>query len=134
MIKCCLQQVSSERTNHSSHQRALGISKGKGELDIRAGVWWVQGRTYLCKKLDLGSKVAMVRAADLKYYTKTRDFTDVHVVGGRSAYPARVSNPHPRPPFMRCTSAYVPACTLCGVLFVYCQHAIMNIPCRCTGV
>ena len=33
----------------------------------------------------------MVRAADLKYYTKTRDYTDVHVVGGRSAYPTRVS-------------------------------------------
>ena len=53
----------------------------------------MQGRTYLCKKLDLGSKVAMVRAADLKYYT--RDFTDVHVVGGRSAYPTRVSTPLP---------------------------------------
>ena len=53
----------------------------------------MQGRTYLCKKLDLGSKVAMVRAADLKYYTKTRDFTDVHVVGGHTAYPVRVSDP-----------------------------------------
>ena len=51
----------------------------------------LQGRTYLCKKLDLGSKVAMVRPADLKYYTKTRDFTDVHVVGGHTAYPVRVS-------------------------------------------
>ena len=50
----------------------------------------LQGRTYLCKKLDLGSKVAMVRSADLKYYTKTRDFTDVHVVGGHTAYPVRV--------------------------------------------
>ena len=45
-----------------------------------------QGRTYLCKKLDLGSKVAVVRPADLKYYTKTRDFTDVHVIGGRKAF------------------------------------------------
>lgn len=51
----------------------------------------LQGRTYLCKKLDLGSKVATVRSADLKYYTKTRDFTDVHVVGGHTAYPVRVS-------------------------------------------
>ncbi len=46
----------------------------------------VQGRTYLCKKLDLSSKVAVVRPADLKYYTKTRDFCDVHVIGGRTAY------------------------------------------------
>jgi hypothetical protein len=34
----------------------------------------------------LSSKVAVVRPADLKYYTKTRDFTDVHVIGGRKAY------------------------------------------------
>ncbi len=46
----------------------------------------MQGRTYLCKKLDLSSKVAVVRPADLKYYTKTRDFTDVYVVGGKTAY------------------------------------------------
>ena len=50
----------------------------------------LQGRTYLCKKLDLGTKVATVRAADLKYYTKTRDFTDVHVVGGHTAYAVKV--------------------------------------------
>lgn len=47
---------------------------------------YAQGRTYLCKKLDLSSKVAVVRPADLKYYTKTRDFTDVYVVGGKTAY------------------------------------------------
>jgi hypothetical protein len=29
-----------------------------------------QGRTYLCKKLDLDSRVAVVRPADVKYYTK----------------------------------------------------------------
>ena len=27
-----------------------------------------------------------MRPADLKYYTKTRDFTDVYVVGGKTAY------------------------------------------------
>ncbi len=31
-------------------------------------------------------QVAVVRPADLKYYTKTRDFTDVHVIGGRKAF------------------------------------------------
>lgn len=51
----------------------------------------VQGRTYLCKKLDLDSKVATVRPADLKYYTKVRDMCDIHVVGGRLAFPSRVS-------------------------------------------
>lgn len=53
---------------------------------LRAVSTDAQGRTYLCKKLDLSSKVAVVRPADLKYYTKTRDFTDVHVIGGRKAY------------------------------------------------
>lgn len=46
----------------------------------------LQGRPYLCSSLDLHSRVAKVRAADVKYYTKLRDFTDVHVTGGRVAY------------------------------------------------
>jgi ATP-dependent helicase YprA (DUF1998 family) len=45
-----------------------------------------QGRSYLCKKLDLERRLAIVRPADLKYYTKTRDFTDISIVGGRTAY------------------------------------------------
>lgn len=50
-----------------------------------------QGRTYLCKQLDLGSKVAVVRPADVKYYTKTVDFVDVLVTGGNVAFPAEAS-------------------------------------------
>lgn len=50
----------------------------------------MQGRTYLCKKLDLDSRVATVRPADLKYYTKVRDYCDVHVTGGRAYYQAAV--------------------------------------------
>lgn len=53
---------------------------------IQRKMMGLQGRTYLCKKLDLSSRVAVVRPADLKYYTKTRDFCDVHVIGGRTAY------------------------------------------------
>ena len=34
--------------------------------------------------------MAIVRPADLKYYTKVRDFCDVHVTGGRAYYPAAV--------------------------------------------
>ncbi|KAL0027014.1 hypothetical protein WJX79_008750 [Trebouxia sp. C0005] len=69
------------------------IEESKAFYEVYDGaVYMFQGRTYLCKKLDLGSKVAMVRAADLKYYTKTRDFTDVHVVGGHTAYPVRIGN------------------------------------------
>ena len=63
-----------------------------------------QGRTYLCKKLDLDSKVAVVRPADLKYYTKVRDYTDVHVTGGRAYYPAAVRLQ------MFCSAWLIPEC------------------------
>jgi hypothetical protein len=53
-------------------------------------IFTCQGRTYLCKRLDLGERLAVVRPADLKYYTKTRDFCDVHVIGGRALLPHNV--------------------------------------------
>lgn len=40
-----------------------------------------QGKTYLVKHLDLSSKVAWCQQADVKYYTKIRDYTDIHVIG-----------------------------------------------------
>lgn len=46
-----------------------------------------QARPYLCKKLDLSARVALVRPADVKYYTKVADYQDVHVTGGKCAYP-----------------------------------------------
>lgn len=52
-----------------------------------------QGRTYLCKKLDLDARVAVVRPADLKYYTKCIDYTDVHVRGGKAAYKPAPATP-----------------------------------------
>jgi DEAD/DEAH box helicase domain-containing protein len=45
-------------------------------------VYLRQGKTYLVEKLDLSSKTAFCKEADLKYYTKTRDYTDIHVIGG----------------------------------------------------
>jgi len=63
------------------------IEESKAFYEVYDGaVYLYQGRTYLCKKLDLGARVATVRPADLKYYTKTRDFCDVHVLGLRAAY------------------------------------------------
>ncbi|CAM6028034.1 unnamed protein product [Sphagnum balticum] len=40
------------------------------------------GITLASRSLDIAAKVALCQEADLKYYTKTRDFTDVHVLGG----------------------------------------------------
>ena len=48
----------------------------------------MQGRTYLCKKLDLTTKTAIVRPVDVKYYTSIREHVDINVVGGRAAYPS----------------------------------------------
>lgn len=50
-----------------------------------AALHLVQGRSYYCKQLDLGQRVALVRKADVRYYTRVRDYTDVHVTGGRRA-------------------------------------------------
>ncbi|TYH99085.1 hypothetical protein ES332_A11G042300v1 [Gossypium tomentosum] len=54
-------------------------------------VYLHQGRTYLVKNLDLSRKIAYCEKAVVDYYTKTRDYTDIHIVGGKIAYPARVS-------------------------------------------
>lgn len=41
-----------------------------------------QGKTYMVKELDISEKIAFCHGADLQYYTKTRDYTDIHVLGG----------------------------------------------------
>lgn len=50
-------------------------------------IYMHQGRTYLCKRLDVQAQQAIVRPVDVKYYTVVVDITDVHVCGGRLAYP-----------------------------------------------
>lgn len=41
-----------------------------------------QGNTYLVTSLDTWSKEALCKAANLDYYTKPRDCTRVHIMGG----------------------------------------------------
>lgn len=43
-----------------------------------------QGKTYLVKELDVSTKIAFCQVADLDYYTRSRDYTDVHVIGGET--------------------------------------------------
>lgn len=45
-------------------------------------VYLHQGHNYLVKELNIPDKIAFCEKANLKYYTKTRDYTDIHVVGG----------------------------------------------------
>lgn len=41
-----------------------------------------QGKTYVVKELDISEKIALCYEANLHYYTKTRDYTDIDVLGG----------------------------------------------------
>ncbi|CAN6470693.1 unnamed protein product [Victoria cruziana] len=67
------------------------IEESKAFFQVYEGaVYMQQGKSYVVTMLDLSAKVARCRKADLKYYTKTRDYTDIHVLGGEYAYPARM--------------------------------------------
>ncbi|XP_061350533.1 uncharacterized protein LOC133295696 isoform X2 [Gastrolobium bilobum] len=69
------------------------IEESKAFFQVYEGaVYMCQGKTYLVEKLDLSIKTAFCNEADLKYYTKTRDYTDIHVIGGNIAYPVMVSS------------------------------------------
>ncbi|KAL4584143.1 hypothetical protein LXL04_008733 [Taraxacum kok-saghyz] len=69
------------------------IEESKAFFQIYEGaVYMHQGKTYLVKNLNLSTKTASCQEADLKYYTKTRDYTDIEVVGGHIAYPVTIPN------------------------------------------
>ncbi|XP_008453310.2 uncharacterized protein LOC103494067 isoform X1 [Cucumis melo] len=69
------------------------IEESKAFFQVYEGaVYMHQGRTYLVKSLNLSTMLAFCEEADLKYYTKTRDYTDIHVIGGNLAYPKRAPN------------------------------------------
>ncbi|WVZ66650.1 hypothetical protein U9M48_015840 [Paspalum notatum var. saurae] len=63
------------------------IEESKAFFQVYEGaVYMHQGVTYLVEELDLASRTAFCRKADLKYYTKTRDYTDINVLRGEFAY------------------------------------------------
>ncbi|KAG0570699.1 hypothetical protein KC19_6G181500 [Ceratodon purpureus] len=77
--------------NQATNEVIEEVEENKAFFEVYEGaVYMHQGKTFLCTKLDTAAKVALCTEADLKYYTKTRDFTDVHVLGGELAYPAKV--------------------------------------------
>lgn len=76
--------------NQATNEVIEEVEESKAFFEVYEGAVYIhQGKTYLVKTLDLGAKVAVCQEADLKYYTKTRDFTDVHVIGGQLAYPRK---------------------------------------------
>ncbi|XP_020572904.1 uncharacterized protein LOC110019546 isoform X2 [Phalaenopsis equestris] len=83
------------------------IEESKAFFQIYEGaVYMHQGGTYLIKSLELSEKIAFCQKADLKYFTKTRDYTDIHVVGGDLAYPPAMTTEFAS----RRTNAHVNAC------------------------
>ncbi|KAG4118758.1 hypothetical protein ERO13_D11G037400v2 [Gossypium hirsutum] len=79
-------------------------------------VYLHQGRTYLVKDLDLSRKIAYCEKAVMDYYTKTRDYTDIHIVGGKIAYPARVSKDQ-----LPKTTAQANPCSVTTTWFGFCR-------------
>ncbi|GER38598.1 dead box ATP-dependent RNA helicase [Striga asiatica] len=77
------------------------IEESKAFFQVYEGaVYMNQGKTYLVKHLDLASKIAWCQRADVNYYTKTRDYTEIHIIGSNipmeykkllPAYPATAS-------------------------------------------
>ncbi|XP_010318873.1 uncharacterized protein [Solanum lycopersicum] len=69
------------------------IEESKAFFQVYEGANYMnQGKTYLVKELDVTNRIAWCQRADLKYYTKTRDYTDVEVTGANFAYPARTTS------------------------------------------
>ncbi|KAF3438244.1 hypothetical protein FNV43_RR21005 [Rhamnella rubrinervis] len=68
-------------------------------------VYICQGRTYLVQSLDLSSKIAFCVEADLKYYTRLQDCTDIHIISSDIAYPTRVGTAAKADP---CKAVWVP--------------------------
>ncbi|RLN35902.1 putative ATP-dependent helicase YprA-like [Panicum miliaceum] len=62
------------------------IEESKAFFQVYEGaVYMHQGVNYLVEELDLSSRIAFCRKADLKYYTERRDYTDINVLGGEFA-------------------------------------------------
>ena len=92
----------SVRTIESERYRVVDVDTGLTveEIEASKAFWTVhpgavylnQARTFLVKSLDVTEKVARVRRADVKYFTKSVDRTWLTLVdnsGSRVAYPDR---------------------------------------------
>ncbi|KAG0488924.1 hypothetical protein HPP92_007735 [Vanilla planifolia] len=97
-----------------SHEVLEEIEESKAFFQVYEGaVYMHQGDTYLVKSLELSEKIVFCQKADLKYYTKTRDYTDIHVMGGDIAY-----SPEITPTFASVrTSAQVNSCKVTTIWF-----------------
>ena len=91
------------------------VEASKAFWEVYPGaVYLNQARTYLCKSLNVGSRTAVVRLADVKYFTGTVDMTTVTLVqhGAQThAYPHRPGPTH-RPAQFDGTTAQCAECEI----------------------
>ncbi|CAI0556569.1 unnamed protein product [Linum tenue] len=88
------------------------IEESKAFFQVYEGaVYLHQGKSYLVKELNISEKIAWCQQAHVNYYTKTRDYTDVHVMGGDTAYPVMSCNQNKR------TTAQARSCTVTTTWF-----------------
>ncbi|EOA22920.1 hypothetical protein CARUB_v10003654mg [Capsella rubella] len=63
------------------------IEESKAFFQVYDGaIYMNQGRTYLVTSLDIKEKIAWCELVDVDYYTRTRDYTNINVTGGNTAY------------------------------------------------
>lgn len=73
--------------NAATGEEIEQIEQCKAFWEVYDGaIYMFQGRPFLCRKLDLVSRVAEVVPSHAKYYTNTIDALDVQVTGGQLAY------------------------------------------------
>ncbi|KAB1212822.1 hypothetical protein CJ030_MR5G010122 [Morella rubra] len=77
-----LDQCTDEVLKEIKESKAFFQVGPKSRKYMRVLFYMRQGKTCLVTKLDLSNKIALCKEADLKYYTRTRDYTNVHVNGG----------------------------------------------------
>ncbi|CAA7026987.1 unnamed protein product [Microthlaspi erraticum] len=67
------------------------IEESKAFFQVFEGaIYMNQGRTYLVETLDTKEKIALCKIVNVDYYTRPRDYTNIHVTGGETAYAFKV--------------------------------------------
>ncbi|KAI8110032.1 hypothetical protein M9435_001712 [Picochlorum sp. BPE23] len=74
--------------DESSDGRVLEeIEKRKAFFVVYEGaIYMFQSGTFIVKSVDRKAKIAIVHPTDVKYYTTTIDYTDVHLIGDKKCY------------------------------------------------
>ncbi|CAI0556571.1 unnamed protein product [Linum tenue] len=98
-------------TCNLTHDDSARIWSYIGKEVYEGAVYLHQGKSYLVKELNISEKIAWCQQAHVNYYTKTRDYTDVHVMGGDTAYPVMSCNQNKR------TTAQARSCTVTTTWF-----------------